>query len=332
MCTRQTATIVTSFPHTLKNVARVDQGDAVLASLATRQHGVVSAVQLLSLGYSRANIDYRARHGRLHRVYRGVYAVGHRPRSREARWMAAVLATGTNAGLSHESAAMHWNIWRGAAAGPNSRFSHAGYVHVLATSSRKARPGIYIHRTASLEPRDITIRNSIPVTTVARTVIDLASVLTPAQLANVMHEAEFRSMLSQSDFARMQRISHVPGAQTLRIAIDLNHTGSVGTRSFAEDAFLALVEHHRIARPKINSRIEIGRQSIEVDFHWPRKRLCVEIDGEGHSRQRTQRSDAARDQALVAHGWRVVRFTRRDVLDCPDEIARLVRTNLHARR
>ena len=153
----------------------------MIARLAERQHGVVARRQLLAAGLTREAIAHRLRVGRLHCLYRGVYAAGHRLLSPEARWMAAVLAAGRRAVLSHRSAAALWGIrrWRG------------GNVDVTMPSSRQQRPGITWHVT-NLPADEITSVAAIPVTTVPRTLLDLAAVLDHRGVERAINEAEVR--------------------------------------------------------------------------------------------------------------------------------------------
>jgi predicted transcriptional regulator of viral defense system len=158
--------------------------DAAIAAIAGRQHGLVTASQLLRAGLARPAVTRRVQAGRLHRVGRAVYAVGHASLSQEARWMAAVLEAGEGAALSHLAAAKLWEIWR------------RRVTTIDVVSPRRSRLP-YVHRTQHLDPRDVTKRNGIPVTTVARTLVDLTDILTSEQLANVIHEAAFRQRFSE---------------------------------------------------------------------------------------------------------------------------------------
>ena len=141
------------------------KAELLIAQIAGRQHGVISSAQLLWAGLSPASIDRRVRSGRLHRLYRGVYAVGHRKISREGKWLAAVLACGTGAVLSHESAACLWGI--SPTCPPFAR------VTVPTPGGRSKRRGIVVHRSRTLGPRDTTRRKNIPVTSPARTRTDM---------------------------------------------------------------------------------------------------------------------------------------------------------------
>ena len=153
--------------------------------MAEAQHGVVSRAQLVALGLGRGAIDHRLRIGRLHLVHRGVFAVGHRVRAREAAWMSAVLAAGSEAVLSHRSAAALWGI----------RDTARSDVEVAVPGRRRKRRGMQIHEV-TLAADEITTERGIPVTNPARTLLDLAEQLTPRQLERAVHEAEYRRLTS----------------------------------------------------------------------------------------------------------------------------------------
>lgn len=222
--------------------------------------------------------------------------------------MAAVLACGEGAALSHLSAAKLWQIWRRRTSGPD----------VIAPSYRRSQPGVRVHRCRRLDPRDVTVREGIPVTTVARTLVDLADVLTPEQLANVVHEAAFRERFHA--VATRRAMARANGRRNLTVldrALALNAAGSAGTKSALEDRFLELIRAAGLPDPLPNAAVQTPARRIEVDFLWPERRLCAEIDGSGHRRPRTQAEDRERDAALGAAGYEVVRFsgptTERDV-------------------
>jgi hypothetical protein len=252
---------------------------------------VITTAQLHAAGLTRAAIDKRVKAGRLHPLYRGVYAAGHNRLSQEAKYLAAVLAAGKGAVLSHEAAAWHWQIWR----------RKPQTIDVTVPGQRRARRGFTIHRARALDKRDVTIHKGIPITTPARTLVDLASVLTAHQLANVIHEAEFRNRFEER--ATTAAIARATGRPTavLHAALKARAAGSAGTRSEAEDAFL---ETWQGPEPLVNTKLN----GIEVDLHWPQTNLVVEIDGPGHDRPRTQREDEQRDDALRRAGIAVVRL------------------------
>ena len=262
--------------------------DARIALVAGRQYGVITTAQLRAAGLTDSGVHKRVRLGRLHPLYRGVYAAGHNRLSQEGRWMAAVLAAGQGAVLSHESAAKHWRIWRGRPKG----------IDVLTPGNRRARAGVRVHRARTLDKRDVTIHRGIPITTPARTLVDLASVLTRHQLANVIHEAAFRELFDNG--AVREAIKRAPGrpTETLHAALQAHAAGSAGTRSYKEDQFL---EAWQGPEPLVNTK-------IEVDMYWPDENLVVEVDGPGHNRPRTKNEDAARDDALRKAGITTVRI------------------------
>ena len=263
--------------------------NAQLARLAARQHGVVTAAQLRELGLTHQAISARADTGALHRVHRGVYAVGHQRLSERGAYMAAALAAGDGAALAGLSAAALWQAWR----------RKVREIHVLVPRHRRPQPGFRLHLTRHLHASDVTVHDGIPVTTMARTLVDLTDTLTPHQLANVIHEAAFRNRFNRT--ATLAAMARANGRRNLaRLAEALQAEGA-GTRSDLEDRFLSLITD--LPQPKVNTRIE----GLEVDFAWPG--LVVEIDGHGHTRKSTQREDAAREAILKAGGYSVLRLT-----------------------
>ena len=160
--------------------------DALIAAIAARQHGAISTAQLVRAGLGYRGISKRAANGRLHRKYKGVYAVGQPRLSRQGEWMAAILGCGPGSYLASLNAAVHMKLWRRRVTG----------IHVLAPRERKLR-GVRVRTYRRLDPRDVTVRDGIPVTTVPRTLVDLSDVLTPHQLANVIHEAAFRKLFDE---------------------------------------------------------------------------------------------------------------------------------------
>jgi hypothetical protein len=169
---------------------------------------------------------------------------------------------------------------------------------VLVPRNRRARKGVRVHRTRKLDKRDVTIHRGIPITTPARTLVDLASTLTRYQLANVIHEAAFRGLFDETETrAAIDRATGRP-KEPLHAALQAHASGSAGTRSALEDRFL---EAWQGPEPLVNTK-------IEVDMYWPADNVVVEIDGPGHARPRSKREDAARDEALKAAGISTVRL------------------------
>jgi hypothetical protein len=261
--------------------------DVRLADLARRQHGVVAVGQLRALGFDRDAVARRLQSGRLHRLYRGVYAVGHTVIPREGRWLAAVLACGDGAALSHRSAAALWGIRPSAAARTDVTVSH--------TSGVRSSARIAVHR--SRRPYETLTRDRIRVTTPGQTLADLAMALPRRALEKVVELAEVLRL-------NVAVPENHPGA--LRVREAAGHALPMTTRSPLEDAFLELCDAHGIPRPLVNITVE----GYEVDFCWPADRLIVETDGyEHHGARAAFARDRARDAQLTARDWRVVRFT-----------------------
>jgi very-short-patch-repair endonuclease len=281
--------------------------DAFIARLAARQHGVVSTDQLRSAGFSFPGINRRLETARLHRIHRGVYAVGHDRLSDHGLWMSAVLACGEGAVLSQTSAAELWGIhrrprWRlEAGADGEPRPVH---VTVPSTAGKRNRRGIVLHRSSTLIARHCTRRHGIPVTSPARTLSDLRALVSPAQFASAFREAEFLGLPVEDRF-------------------DLDHA-----RTDLETQMLALCRRHRLPKPIVNVRVD----RYVVDFLWAHQLLVVEVDGwESHRTRSAFEEDRSRDARLKILGYEVVRFTWRQVTRDRPGVAKAIRTLLHAR-
>jgi very-short-patch-repair endonuclease len=295
--------------------------DAAIAALAARQYGVVARAQVAALGIGQDAIDRRLALRRLHALHRGVFAVGHTVVSREGAWLAAVLACGHAAVLSHRSAAAHWEM----------RGARQRDVDVIAPR-RVDRPGIRARRIV-LPHDEVTVHDRIPVTTVARTLFDLAGVLTPQQLEAAITEAEGRRLGSPTSLADLvARHPHHRGVAALKTI--LLHAGEIGrtrTRSELEIDLLALVDAHGLPRPRTNGKVG----GHEVDAVWADERLIVELDSFGiHTTRRSFERDRARDREMTAAGWRVVRITWRqlhhDAIAVAAELAALLDQRHHS--
>jgi very-short-patch-repair endonuclease len=268
--------------------------DMVIAQTAARQHGVVSFEQLLAAGVSASGISRRVSKGRLHRVFRGVYAVGHTRLSSEGRWMAAALACGKAASLSQRSAAELWALLP-PRNGPID-------ITIPGTDGRRKRRGIRLHRSRLLTPAVTTLRDGIAVTTPARTLADLRRVATPDDFGRAIRQAE---------------VLGLPIGDQI-VANDL-------TRSELERRFLWLCRRHRLPTPEVNVRVG----PFIVDFLWRDKRLIAETDGYRFHRGRSAfEGDRARDVELKLRGYEVVRFTYRQVVEQALPVARTLRVLL----
>ncbi len=293
-----------------------------MAALADRQYGVVARRQLLALGLTQNALDGRLRTRRLVRMHRGVYAVGHRRLSREGFWMAAVLAVGEGAVLSHRDAAALHDLRR-----PHARNA----VDVSTTSDARSTRAIDVHQTVALTAADATTRDGIPVTTVARTLVDLATVVNPQQLAAALSEAERHDVLDVHAIQAIMRRTwgrrgRGHAALTKVIAKHAEH-GATITRSELEQLFLALVRNEDIPPPKTNAIVE-GR---EVDAYWPQRRLVVELDGwEFHKTRAAFEQDRAKRTELRALGYDVTEFTHHQLTERPPWVVSRLRLLLDA--
>ena len=282
--------------------AKGDRADAAVAEIAARQYGAVTRGQLQACGLGSKAITIRVRKGQLHRVHQGVYTVGHPPLSPRERFMAAVLACGKGAVLSHGSAAVLWRLLR----------PLDGPIHVSVPSSagRKKRRGIHLHRAQALAESSpspsclqqeggqrgrllVTDRDNIPVTTVSRTIEDLRrSEFPPRLLRRAIRQAEL-------------------------MGLRLDGVGSDRTRSDLEAAFLGLWRRHHIPPPEVNAKL--GRW--EVDFLWRAQGVVVEVDTWTYHRGSVAfEDDHARDLDLRAAGYTVLRFTDRQLEEEPGHV------------
>ena len=274
---------------------------AAVAAVAGRQHGVISTPQLRSCGLGSNRIADWVRSGHLYPVHRGAYAVGHLPVSAEGRWMAAVLALGDGAALSHRSAAALWGI--------APRFAPEWSkppvdVIVPGRGGRARRRGIRVHRSVTLVDAEVTRRRGIAVTRPARTLADLRPVTSRAAWDAALREAEFLSLPLDGLF--------MPD----------------GTRSGEERRLLWICRRHGLPRPEANVRIG----AYTVDFLWRDALLIVEVDTYGtHGGRSMFHGDRIRDAWLHRNGYEVLRVTDRWMRENPAEVAATIRALLRRR-
>ena len=262
------------------------------AVIAARQYGLVTAKQLNVAGVDRAAITRRVQAGRLFRVGRGVYAVGHTALSRQGQFLRQVMIAGEGAALSHEACAELWEVrrWR------------ASLIDVVVPRDRRARRSVQIHRT-TLHPDDVTVHKGIPCTTIARLVVDLSERLTSWEITNVIHEAVHRDLFNlEATLAAIER-GNGRSTKAAKKAVQLHLDGSAGTRSKNELKVLIDLERKRLPEPRVNTKLN----GYEVDFHWPKLRFAIELDGPGHDRERTQQEDAIKERAWRAAGYEFIR-------------------------
>jgi very-short-patch-repair endonuclease len=287
-----------------RNVVRADEAEPRVLGLARRQHGVVSWSQLAGAGVSARWVDLRLARGWLRRLHRGVYLVG--PLETEhSRAMAATLAAGPGALVSHYAAAVLWGL-RPPADGPID-------VTVPGRKTR-CRPGIRTHN-GDLHPADATLRHGIPVTSAARALLDLAATAATKDVDLALNEAHVqRRVSSHSLTEQFSRYPRHRGTAALREA---QRTEPKLTRSEAERRAMGLIRKARLPKPETNVRIA----GYEVDLVWREQRLVVEIDGFAfHSSRRSFERDRRKDRELQARGYRVMRITWRELVEEPEAV------------
>jgi very-short-patch-repair endonuclease len=288
--------------------------DHEIAAIAQRQGGVVARPQLLALGLSAAAIQRRVRAGRLHVLHRGVYAVGHRIVGAVGSRWAAVLACGTGAVLSHRSAADALDI----------RTSASATIDVsVGPTGRRRRHGIRLHWRVAMPADEVTTLHGLPITTPARTLLDLAaSKLRPEALAMALDRAERLRLIDFDElYALLARYAHRPGTPALRAQLE-RYRGPVDVRSELERLVDELCNHHDLPRPLANTIVE-GRVR---DFSWPPCRLVVEADSYAwHRSPSALDDDRERDVELTLAGYRVLRFTYEQVTRRPRYVAGAIR-------
>jgi len=286
---------------------KVANADVSIAKIAARQHGVVAVRQIYGLGLGERAVRVRVDSGRLHRVHRGVYAVGHSALSHEGRYLAAVLAVGRGPHESSESVLGYWGaaVGRRAAAGLWGLLPKAaGVVDVIVPGGggKARRKGIRVHRSLTLAPSGVALRGGIPVTTPARTVADLC-LATSVRRDGALSQRELRRAIRQ--------------ANVLGLPID-GEDGWDRTRSDLEGDFLLLCRRSRLPMPEVNVRLG----PYLVDFLWRGRGLVVETDGYLYHRGRAAfQDDRGRDLELRRLGYEVLRLSERQVDEEPDRVA-----------
>lgn len=267
--------------------------------MARRQHGVAARSQLLALGFGAEAIRHRLERGRLHGVHRGVYAVGRPEITHHGRLMAAVLACGPGALISHRSAAELWGI---ASHRPRK-------IELSVPSGSRYRPGgCTVHRR-DLAPDERTLRHRIPLTATASTLVDLAAGVDRPRLEAAVNEADKLDLLRADELPGLvARFSGRPGLRALRALVEARSFRL--TDSELERRFLALVHSAGLPAPETGHYLS----GFRVDFFWPLLGLVVETDGLRYHRTPGQQArDRLRDQTHVASGLTALRFTHAQV-------------------
>jgi hypothetical protein len=277
--------------------------EVVIGRLAADQHGVVTRTQLLGAGVSEHEIRHRLGTGARLREHYGVYRVGHRAPSVEAWYLAAVLACGGDARLSGRAAAHLFGLVKG----------HAPPPEVTAPGKRRVH-GVRVRR-ATIDPSDRATYRGVPVTTVPRTLTDLAADLPLDDLARVCHEAgvRYRTTPAHVTAVLARRPPNTPGAAKLRLVLSGD---TPVTLSALERRFLALLDEYRLPRPQTNRPAGAHR----VDCRWPGRRLTVELDSyRFHHSPHAWEQDRRREREARARGDAIRRYTWGDVFDEPEQ-------------
>ena len=270
--------------------------EAAVAALAGRQHGVVSRRQLIELGLGPSAIEFAIGVGRLHILYRGAYAVGHRKIGIDGWRMAAVLTYGDDAALSNRAAAAHWNLRQSSA------------IEVTVPRTVRRRPGLLVH-CLPLPPDEVTTHEGIPITTVPRTIFDLAP-LGETVVTKAMAKADYLQLTDALTLAALvERYAHRKHAGVITKALSNYQPDRGVTANDFEDAFDDFLHSRGFPSPEKNAWVQLGTRWIKGDFVWRAQKVIVETDGATHRTVLGQRSDYARDRAAAAHDWRVVRVT-----------------------
>lgn len=290
--------------------------DRAIAALAKQQHGVVARTQLLDLGLSRRAIAGRVGRGLLSEVFLGVYVFGARRITRKGRWMAAVLAAGGGAVLSHRSAGRLWRLIPPAAEG----------VEITCPPGRVVKRSGIVSRQSLLRDDEWLVHDGIPVTSPFRTIFDLAAIAEMRELERAFHEAEAREVTDRVSLPMLlERYPGRRGTRKVQALLEARAPLAI-TRNDFEEAFLALVDRNGLPRPRMNADFAIRGRFFEIDALWERKRVAVELDSrEIHGTYKKFESDRLRDRILVAEGWRTMRITWRQLQGEPHEIARDLR-------
>jgi predicted transcriptional regulator of viral defense system len=282
-----------------------------VAEVASGQRGRISRNQLRQIGLSDQQIARWVKAGRLLRLHESIYAVGHRAEPPRAQMLAAVLAGGEGAVLSHRSAAKHVGLLS---------WSPRDVEVMVPRTGERDRAGVRFHRPKIYGPQDRWVFDGIPCTTVARTLVDLGAVLRLQQLERAVEQAELLRLLDVKAITDvLARISRPRGVRNLRRCLGAERLDASLTQSNLERRFLRLCVDAGLPRPTLQHPIEYAPGAWhKVDFAWPDRRLAVEIDGGAvHTTRTAARRDRHLDRQIRATGWGLERFMEDDVVDTP---------------
>ncbi len=279
-------------------------------ALAAEQHNVVSLAQLVSIGFTESAVWKAVRAGRLYRIHQGVYAVGRADLTARGHWMAAVLACGPGAVLSHAAAAALHGI----------RQTAASRVDVTVTRiSCVIHTGIRVHKHPDLTAADVTIVDGIPVMSVARTLLALATVLREPQLERACDQAVIERVFDMREVEELLRRSHGRrGVRRLRNVLARGDLGENVPASGLEVRYRNLCAQAGLSKPEINRYLLLGDEYRRVDFLWRKERVVIETDGNRYHSTGWQRArDQHRDALLTEHGYHHARITEDEIKHHP---------------
>lgn len=298
------------------------RSDAAIEAAFAEQHHVMTVKQLEEIGLSARAVRHRVAAGRLRRLHRGVYASG-RPTT-AGRWMAAVLAAGEGAVLSHRSAAALWDLR------PDRRARID--VTVVGGAGGRSRTHIDFHSAAALEQGDSDVRDGIPCTSLARTLVDLAAVVDRRSVERAVDRAE---ELREFDLGAVEtllaRCCGRRGVRRLARVLDA-YEGPTATRSEMEERMLALVRGAGLPRPEVNAWVPLeDGMGYRPDFLWRDVGLVVEVDGRSyHARRSAFRHDRQRDRRLALAGFETRRYDAKEIAEEGDRVMNELRAFLAA--
>jgi len=296
--------------------------DARLRQLSRRQHAAVRRDQLLAAGVTRAQIATRVQRGEWQRAFHSVYILGDPtliPLSIES---AVLLSLGPDSALHHRTAGFLWDLAR-----PKPQVVEV----TIPRSNARSRPGVRIHLTQSLDPKDIRHRDGLRVTSPARTIIDLAADSSSTELEHATSEAVAQRLMTDIELqeALDRTPANHPGAARLRARLSIDPDLLLRTRSVAERIAYPLILDAGLPRPRLNEIV----QGLRVDMHWPDHKLIVEIDGfQYHSSRHAFENDRRRDQILIAAGYTVIRITWHQLTNEPYKVVAAIAQALASAR
>ena len=287
-----------------------------VAMAAALQGGQIHREQLRGLGLGGSAIDHRARGRRLHRTTRGVYSVGHRRGDLLARIHAAILAAGDGAALSH---------WAGGGELGLTAVRSTTQIDVTVPSARRPRPGIRYHRS-KLPADEIVFENGLAITSVGRTLFDLAGSTTEFIFRRAVKEVAVQRLHCWPTLPMLlERHPSAPGAALIRAVIDEGSLPPGVVPTDGEERFSAIVQRGGFPPPARHYGVAFPGGWVEVDFAWPDLLLAVECDSSFHENEIALETDHDRDGGLLAAGWIVFRVTWRQLHDDPDRVLRRFR-------